>query len=239
MATTPDELVAAPRQAIADATAFDARDINCSFDYDHEAYGEVNRNLRRSVASGQSRLAMEPGLDLMTRGSPQVGMSDEGPMAEDIESCLSVVIKAIAKRDLPAEEVLAYCSAMLVTDPDGFIARAPLQHCAVTSGRPRHNNPPYASPAANGHRFAVPAIRSHSGKMRSPPEHPFGSRPARHEADSFHTPAESTRSTERARARRATMRGETHDVNSSRSALCYSFPFVHDAEWVKSAVPFA
>jgi len=41
VATTPDELVAARRQAIADSTAFDARDINRNFDDDYEAYGVV------------------------------------------------------------------------------------------------------------------------------------------------------------------------------------------------------
>jgi hypothetical protein len=46
VATTPDELVVATRQAIADATAFDARDINRNFDYGFEAYGEVKRSLR-------------------------------------------------------------------------------------------------------------------------------------------------------------------------------------------------
>jgi hypothetical protein len=97
VATTPDELVAATRQAIADATAFDVRDINCNFDYDYEAYGEVKWNLGRLVASRQLRLAMQFALDLMKRGSHQVGMSDEGLMAEDIEHCLSVVIKAITK----------------------------------------------------------------------------------------------------------------------------------------------
>jgi hypothetical protein len=36
VATTPDELVAAARQAIADATAFDEREINRNFDYDYD-----------------------------------------------------------------------------------------------------------------------------------------------------------------------------------------------------------
>ena len=44
VASAPDELVAATRQAIADATAFDERDINRNFDYDYDAYGEVKRN---------------------------------------------------------------------------------------------------------------------------------------------------------------------------------------------------
>ena len=38
-----------------------------------------------------------------------------------------MVIKAITKWDLPAEEVLAWCSAMLDTDRMGFIARKPLE----------------------------------------------------------------------------------------------------------------
>jgi hypothetical protein len=76
---------------------------------------------------------------LLKRGSHQVGMSDEGLMAEGIEDCLCVVIKAITKWDLPAEEVLAWCSAMLDTDRMGFIAREPLQslrnHFQTTAAR--------------------------------------------------------------------------------------------------------
>src|SRR5262245_25010030 len=41
VAAAPDELVAATLQAIADATAFDERDINRNFAYDYEAYHEV------------------------------------------------------------------------------------------------------------------------------------------------------------------------------------------------------
>src|SRR6202790_5824020 len=37
VAAAPDELMAATRQAIADATAFDKRDINRNFDYDDGA----------------------------------------------------------------------------------------------------------------------------------------------------------------------------------------------------------
>jgi hypothetical protein len=127
VATTPDDLVAATRQAIADATVFDERDINRNFDYDYEAYGEVKRNLSRLVASGQLRLAMQLALDLMKRGSYQVEMSDEGLMTEDIEACLSVMIEAVTKCDLPAEDLLAWCAAMLDTDRVGFIARKPLE----------------------------------------------------------------------------------------------------------------
>jgi uncharacterized Zn finger protein len=127
VAAPSDELVAATRQAIADATDFDERDMNSNFDYDHEAYGEVQRNLGRLIASGQLRQAMQLALELMKRGSHQVEMSDEGMMTEEIEDCLSVVLKALPKGDLPATEIITWCTAMLNSDRVGFIAREPLQ----------------------------------------------------------------------------------------------------------------
>ncbi len=119
--------MAATRQAIADATDFDDRDINRNFDYDDDAYREVKRNLGRLIASGHLRSAMQISLELMKQGSHQVEMSDEGMMTEDIEDCLGVVLKILKKCDLPAEEVIAWCSAMLDNDRVGFIAREPLQ----------------------------------------------------------------------------------------------------------------
>ncbi|MDB5348916.1 MAG: hypothetical protein JWN86_163 [Planctomycetota bacterium] len=127
VATAPDDLVAATRQAIADATDFDERDINRNFDYDDQSYSEVKRNLGRLIGSGQLRLAMPLALELMKRGSYQVEMSDEGLMTGDIEDCLNVVLEALRKCDLPAAEVIAWCSAMLENDRIGFIAREPLQ----------------------------------------------------------------------------------------------------------------
>jgi hypothetical protein len=139
VATAPDELVAATRRAIADATDFDERDINRNFEYDYEAYGEVQRNLGRLIASGQVRPAMQLALDLMKQGSYQVEMSDEGLMTADLEECLGVVHKALKKCDLPAAEVIAWCSAMLANDRVGFIAREPLlslrDHLQATAAR--------------------------------------------------------------------------------------------------------
>ena len=139
VAAAPDELVAATHQAIADATAFDERDINRNFAYDYEAYGEVKRNLGRLIDAGQLRPAMQLALGLMKQGSYQVEMSDEGLMTQDLEDCLSVVLKALKKCDLPAAEVVAWCSAMLDNDHVGFIAREPLQalrtHAQAASGR--------------------------------------------------------------------------------------------------------
>lgn len=127
VAAAPDRLVAATRQAIADATAFDPRDINHNFDYDDEAYREVQRNLGRMITAGQLRLAMQLALELMKQGSYQVEMSDEGMMTEDIEGGLQVVLKALANCDLPAADILAWCKAMLESDRVGFIARKPLE----------------------------------------------------------------------------------------------------------------
>jgi hypothetical protein len=127
VAATTDDLVAATHQAIADATAFDKRDINRNFAYDYEAYAEVARNLGRLIASEQLRLTMPLALELMKRGSYQVETSDEGLTAEDVEDCLKVVIEAVTKSDLPAVEVRAWCSALLKADRMGFIVRGPLE----------------------------------------------------------------------------------------------------------------
>ncbi|HVA49940.1 MAG TPA: hypothetical protein VNH11_26475 [Pirellulales bacterium] len=124
---TSDDIVTATRQAIADATDFDEREINYNFSYDDEAYSEVKRNLDRLIDAGQLPLAMELSLELMNQGSYQVESSDEGLMTEDIEDCLSVVFKALKNCELPADEIVAWCSAMLANDRVGFIAEKPLQ----------------------------------------------------------------------------------------------------------------
>jgi hypothetical protein len=133
--TTVEQLVVATRQAIADATDFDERDINRNFDYDCEAYNEVERNLKRLIESGHLRLAMELALELMKDGSHQVEMSDEGLMTADIEACLHVVISAFEKYELPGDEVVAWCAAMLHNDRVGFIA-----HTSLESLRDRMRN---------------------------------------------------------------------------------------------------
>lgn len=127
VAAAPDELVAATYQAIADATHFDKRDINRNFAYDYEAYHEVKRNLGHLIAGGELRQTLVLALELMKQGSYQVEMSDEGLMAPDIEDCLGVVVEALERGDLPANEVIAWCSAMLDNDRVGFIAEKSLQ----------------------------------------------------------------------------------------------------------------
>jgi sulfur relay (sulfurtransferase) DsrC/TusE family protein len=116
VAAPPKELVAATRQAMADATAFDERDINRNFRYDYAAYSAVKRNLGRLISLGHLRRARELSLELMKKGSYQVEMSDEGLMTDDIAECLQVVIQALPKCDLPAGEVVAWCAAMPKSD---------------------------------------------------------------------------------------------------------------------------
>ena len=123
----PEELAAASRLAIADATDFDEREINRNFSYDYAAYDEVKRNLSRLVELGQLPLAMELCLELMKQGSYQVEMSDEGMMTADIEECLAVVVKALKSSDLPSADVIAWCDQMLKSDRVGFIYREELQ----------------------------------------------------------------------------------------------------------------
>jgi hypothetical protein len=123
----PDALAAATRQAIADATNFDERDINRNFDYDYEAYGEVKRNFSRLIQSGELRLAMELSLELMKQGSYQVEMSDEGLMTQDIEECLAKILQALKKCGLPPREVTAWCAEMLKRDRVGCICQRELE----------------------------------------------------------------------------------------------------------------
>jgi hypothetical protein len=123
----PKELVAATRQAIADATDFDERDVNRNFSYDYQAYDAVKRNLGRLIKEGHLRATMDLSLELMSQGSYQVEMSDEGLMTDDIKECLQVVIKALRKCDLSADNVIAWCSEMLQKDRVGFICDQELQ----------------------------------------------------------------------------------------------------------------
>ena len=123
----PGELVAMTRQAIADATAFDERDINRNFDYDDEAYRHVQQNLYRLIDLGQLRFAMELALELMAAGSRQVEMSDEGLMTDDIEACFKPVLEALRSCDLSAAEVAVWCTEMINSDRVGLVCNEELQ----------------------------------------------------------------------------------------------------------------
>src|SRR5436190_18383737 len=63
--TSPDELVAATRLAITDATDFDEREINRNFRYDYQAYSTVKHNFVRLIDLGHLHDAMNLSLNLM------------------------------------------------------------------------------------------------------------------------------------------------------------------------------
>lgn len=133
---SPDELVRLTREAIAEATAFDEGDINRNFDYDAEAYREVQHNLQRLIELKQLRPAMELALELMDQGSYQVEASDEGLMTDDIQACLSPVLRALRQCNLPTAEVRAWCTEMIKRDRVGFLCdqelRALRRHCEAS-----------------------------------------------------------------------------------------------------------
>jgi hypothetical protein len=63
----------------------------------------------------------------------------EGMMTEDIEECLRVVLKALRKCDLPADEVIAWCVGMAAKDRVGFICDKELRALkdSYNTSRPR------------------------------------------------------------------------------------------------------
>lgn len=96
----------------------------------------MQQNLYRLIDLGQLRAAMELSLELMSKGSRQVEMSDEGLMADDIEACLEVVLKALREFDLPAAEVSAWCAEMISKDCVGFICDEELRALSRRFGAP-------------------------------------------------------------------------------------------------------
>lgn len=122
------EIVDSTRRAIAEATAFDKRDCNRNFEYDHEAYAAILSELKRLLGEDQLRVAMELALELMDKGSRQMEASDEGQMQDEIEECLRVVIAAVDQAAcLRPDELKEWCAAMVRNDCLGFICAAELQ----------------------------------------------------------------------------------------------------------------
>ena len=120
---SPEELVAATREAISDATKADMGHLNYNFDYDYAAYETVARNFMKLITLGHWEQVMELSVELMHKGSYQVECSDEGLMTDDIRECLLPVIKAVSKSGLKSPDVFHWCNLMLATDRVGFICR--------------------------------------------------------------------------------------------------------------------
>ena len=118
-----EELVAATREAISDATKIDKRRLNHNFEYDHAAYEFVAHNFKKLVTLGHWEQVMELSVELMHKGSYQVECSDEGLMTAEIQECLLPVIKAVRKSGLKSPDIFHWCNLMLATDRGGFICQ--------------------------------------------------------------------------------------------------------------------
>jgi len=118
-----EELVAATRVAINDATEVDEHRLNYNFEYDYKAYETVARNFKKLIKLGHSEKVMELSVELVHRGSYQVECSDEGLMTEDIQKCLLPVINAVRKSGLKSADVFRWSNLLLATDRVGCICR--------------------------------------------------------------------------------------------------------------------
>lgn len=110
--------------AIARATDFDERVVNHNFDYDSDAYQQVKKYFRQMVKNGDLATAMELSERLISEGTYQVEMSDEGLMWDEIEACLDVVCDAVERSQLAPEKVLVWAGALVQGDRVGLYSRA-------------------------------------------------------------------------------------------------------------------
>jgi len=103
--------------AICRATDFDDRASNDNFDFDYEAYEEVQRGFKNFIALGHLEDVKALSKRLMKDGSYQVECSDEGLMTDNIQDCLKPVIRAVkAKGGASARE---WAHKMLLADRVG------------------------------------------------------------------------------------------------------------------------
>ena len=124
---TPDsKLVETTKQAIADATYFDEREINRNFDFDYEAYALVAKNF--DLLRQQARWAdlRSLSIDLMNRASYQLEMSDEGMMLDEIEECFKPVVRAIPQSGLSREDQRDWVKSLLAADRVCIVLRSQL-----------------------------------------------------------------------------------------------------------------
>ena len=81
----------------------------------------MERNFVHLIRIGKYADVMELALQLMSDGSLQAENSDEGLMTTEIQSCLSVLIKALDQGPVPAAHVVAWCDQMVRSDRIGCI----------------------------------------------------------------------------------------------------------------------
>jgi len=118
-------LISDVESAICRATDFDDRDINHNFDYDYDAYEDVEKGFRQLIKKGCLEEVKKLAIRLMKDGSYQVECSDEGMMTEDIEACLKPVIRAV--KSVGGDSASKWAFAMLGKDRVGFICEKELK----------------------------------------------------------------------------------------------------------------
>lgn len=119
-----DELLMTTQEAIEVATYFNRRDVGHNFVYDYLAYEAIERNFLKLIELGGLEKVMELAVELMKLGSYQVSVSDEGLMADDIESCLNVVFAAVRKSKLEKQQVHSWCESLTKADRTRLIGIA-------------------------------------------------------------------------------------------------------------------
>ena len=121
------DLVADTRNAIANATDFDEREMNHNFDFDSHAYVTTAKNFKKLIKADRWDELLPLTLELMEKGSYQMEMSDEGMMLDDIDDCLESVIESMYDSHLPVAARIKWCEAMLKTDRTKCISTRPLK----------------------------------------------------------------------------------------------------------------
>jgi len=121
------DLVADTRNAIANATDFDEREMNHNFDFDSHAYVTTAKNFKKLIKADRFYELLPLTLELMEKGSYQMEMSDEGMMLDDIDDCLESVIESMYDSHLPVAARIKWCEAMLKTDRTKCISTRPLK----------------------------------------------------------------------------------------------------------------
>ena len=125
-----DLLVHDIEAAIDIATQVDEQQLNYNFAFDCPAYDVVRRGLSQLIARDRIEEAKALALKLMQKGSYQIECSDEGLMAEEIESCLRPVIAAVAG----SSGDRAWALEMLRHDCVGFLCKEELAELAGLTG---------------------------------------------------------------------------------------------------------
>lgn len=114
--------------AIMLATEVDDSSINYNFDYDDQAYSEIESGFKSLIKLGELDSVKTLAVELMSTGSYQVECSDEGLMSDEIEDCLLPVIKAVKQQD--SDGGRAWAKKMIAADRVGFICDNSLKKMA-------------------------------------------------------------------------------------------------------------